>query len=119
MSPSNLSGYSFDIKSGYYHMKMLPSHERFLWFSWVFSGIRKYCKFVVLPFNLDFLRALPFSKKLSVLLSNFDVVKPSPLWLFRRWLRGMYVVTKVTCLLQVFCHNKDDVNCGNTNETKI
>ena len=52
-SPSNLWAYSFDIKSGYHHIEIYPSHQRFLGFSWVFNGVRKYFKFVVLPFGLS------------------------------------------------------------------
>ena len=52
-SPSNLWAYSFDIKSGYHHVEIYPTHQRFLGFSWVFNGVRKYFKFVVLPFGLS------------------------------------------------------------------
>ena len=52
-SPSNLWTYSFDIKSGYHHVGIYPSHQRFLDFSLVFNGVRKYFKFVILPFGLS------------------------------------------------------------------
>ena len=52
-SLSNLWAYSFDIKSGYHHVEIYPTHQRFLGFSWVFNGVRKYFKFVVLPFGLS------------------------------------------------------------------
>ena len=52
-SRSNLWAYSFDIKSGYHHAEIYPSHQRFLGFSWVFNGVRTYFKFVVLPFGLS------------------------------------------------------------------
>ena len=52
-SRSNLWAYSFDIKSGYHHVEIYPSRQRFLGFSWVFNGARKYFKFVVLPFGLS------------------------------------------------------------------
>ena len=52
-SRSNLWAYSFDMKSGYHHVEIYPSHQRFLGFSWVFNGVRKYFKFVVLPFGLS------------------------------------------------------------------
>lgn len=51
-SPSNSSAYSFDINSGYQYAQIYPSHQRFLGFSWVFYGVPKYFKLVVLPFGL-------------------------------------------------------------------
>ena len=45
--------YSFDINSGYHHVEIYLSHQRFLGFSWVFNGVRKYFKFVILPFGLS------------------------------------------------------------------
>ena len=52
-SHSNLWAYSFDVKSGYHHVEIYPSHQRFLGFSCVFNGVRKYFKFVVLLFGLS------------------------------------------------------------------
>ena len=52
-SPSNLWAFSFDIKSGYHHIEIYPSHQRSLGFSWVFNGVRKYFKFVVLRLGLS------------------------------------------------------------------
>ena len=52
-SRSNWWAYSFDIKSGYHNVETYPSRQRFLGFSWVFNGVRKYFKFVVLPFGLS------------------------------------------------------------------
>ena len=51
--PSNLWAYSLDIKSGYHHVEIYPSHQRFLGFSWVFNGVRRYFKSFVLPFGLS------------------------------------------------------------------
>ena len=39
--------------SGYHHIEIYLSHQKFLGFSRVFNGVRKYFKFVVLPFGLS------------------------------------------------------------------
>lgn len=45
--------FSFDIKSGYHHVEIFPSHQSFLGFSWFFKGrVRHFC-FRVLPFGLS------------------------------------------------------------------
>ena len=44
---------SFDLKSGYRHFDILPDHQTFLGFSWVFSGSVRYFCFSVLPFGLS------------------------------------------------------------------
>ena len=43
--------YSFDIKSGYHHIDIFPPDQDFLGFSWSFSGVTRYFKFTVLPFE--------------------------------------------------------------------
>ena len=45
---------SFDLKSGYHHVDIFPSHQRFLGFSWTFpDGRTRYFAFTVLPFGLS------------------------------------------------------------------
>jgi len=44
---------SFDIKSGYHHIDILPEHQEYLGFSWVTNGITKFFKYTVLPFGLS------------------------------------------------------------------
>ena len=77
-SPSNLWVYSFDIKSGYHHVEIYPTHQRFHGFSWVFNGVRKYLKFVVLPFGLS---TGPYivTKVMGPQSSSIGVVGPSAL----------------------------------------
>lgn len=43
--------FKFDYKSGYHHVDIFPSHQKFLGFSWTIQGQRK-CFFSVLPFGL-------------------------------------------------------------------
>ena len=50
------SGYfffTFDLKSGYHHVKMFPDHRQYLGFSWRFDFGDKYFAFSVLPFGLS------------------------------------------------------------------
>ena len=44
--------FKFDYKSGYHHVDILPSHQKFLGFSWTIRRQRKYFVFSVLPFGL-------------------------------------------------------------------
>ena len=45
---------SFDLKSGYHHVDIFPSHQRFLGFSWAFpDGRTRYFAYTVLPFGLS------------------------------------------------------------------
>ena len=45
---------SFDLKSGYHHVDIFPSHQRFLGFSWTFpDGRTRYFAYTVLPFGLS------------------------------------------------------------------
>ena len=45
---------SFDLKSGYHHVGIFPSHQRFLGFSWTFPvGRTRYFAYAVLPFGLS------------------------------------------------------------------
>ena len=53
LSPGDFT-FSFDIKSGYHHVKIFPKHRQYLSFSWSFSsGITRYFIFSVLPFGLS------------------------------------------------------------------
>ena len=65
---------TFDLKSGYHHISIMPEHQKYLGFSWVFpNGVLKYFQFKVLPFGLA-LACYVFTK----------VMRP----LIKRW-RGM------------------------------
>ena len=45
---------SFDLKSGYHHVDIFPSHQRLLGFSWTFpDGRIRYFAYTVLPFGLS------------------------------------------------------------------
>lgn len=44
--------FKFDYKSGYHHVDILPSHQKFLGFSWIMDGRKKWFMFSVLPFGL-------------------------------------------------------------------
>ena len=45
---------SFDLKSGYHHVGIFPSHQQFLGFSWTFPvGRTRYFAYAVLPFGLS------------------------------------------------------------------
>ena len=45
---------SFDLKSGYHHVDIFPSHQRFLGFSWTIpDGRTRYFAFTVLSFGLS------------------------------------------------------------------
>ena len=45
--------FSFDFKSGYHHVDILPDHRKYLAFSWDFAcGHTRYFQFIVLPFGL-------------------------------------------------------------------
>ena len=44
--------FKFDYKSGYHHVDIIPSHQKFLGFSWTIQGQRKCFVFSVLPFGL-------------------------------------------------------------------
>ena len=45
--------FKFDIKSGYHHVDIYPSHQKFLGFSWTLDDVQKYFVFTVLPFGLS------------------------------------------------------------------
>ena len=50
------SGYfffTFDLKSGYHHVKRFPHHCQYLGFSWNFGSVVKYFFFTVLPFGMS------------------------------------------------------------------
>ena len=44
--------FKFNYKSGYHHLDIIPSHQKFLGFSWTIQGQRKGFVFSVLPFGL-------------------------------------------------------------------
>ena len=45
--------FKFDIKSGYHHVDIHPSDQKYLGFSWTSNGVTKYYYFTVLPFGLS------------------------------------------------------------------
>lgn len=45
--------FKFDIHSAYHHIDIYEPHTEYLGFSWVVHGVRKYYKFLVLPFGLS------------------------------------------------------------------
>ena len=45
--------FSFDLKSGYHHIEIIPDHYQFLGFSWDFGLGVRYFAFQVLPFGLS------------------------------------------------------------------
>lgn len=45
--------FKFDLKSGYHHVEIHPSHRKFLGFSWKFNGKLSYFTFNCLPFGLS------------------------------------------------------------------
>ena len=44
--------FKFDLKQGYHHVDIHPDFQKFLGFSWVVDGVRRYFVFTVLPFGL-------------------------------------------------------------------
>ena len=45
---------TFDLPSGYHHIKVHPEHRKFLGFEWTFQdGSTKYFQFCVLPFGVS------------------------------------------------------------------
>ena len=44
---------TFDLKSGYHHVKIHPCFQRYLGFSYIIEGKRRFFKFLVLPFGLS------------------------------------------------------------------
>ena len=46
--------FSFDLKSGYYHIDIFPDHRKYLAFSWEFvPGHTRFLQFIVSPFELS------------------------------------------------------------------
>ena len=45
--------FTWDLKSGYYHVDICLDHQHYLGFAWPFSGIVRYFTFAVLPFGLS------------------------------------------------------------------
>jgi hypothetical protein len=45
--------FKFDLKSGYHHVDIHPSHRKFLGFSWFLNGKVSYFRFACLPFGLS------------------------------------------------------------------
>ena len=84
---------TFDLKSGYHHIKIAPEYQKFLGFTWTFSdGSTRYFEFVVLPFGLA-AACYVFTK----------VLRP----LVKRW-RGL----GIRCILYI-----DDGIIGNQNKS--
>ena len=66
------------LKSGYHHVEIYPSHQRFLGFSLVFQRGSKIFKFIVLPFGLSTGPCI-FTKVMRPLVKHWRIVKPSAL----------------------------------------
>ena len=49
----NCYGYKFDLKSGYHHLDIFDTFQKYLGFSWVFDNKVNYFMFTVLPFGLS------------------------------------------------------------------
>lgn len=45
--------FTFDLRSGYHHIQIHESHQKYLGFHWVFDGKIRYFIFLVLPFGLS------------------------------------------------------------------
>ena len=108
-SPSNLWAYSFDIKSGYHHVEIYSTHQRFLGFSWVFNGVRKYFKLVVLAFGLS-TGPYIFTKVMRPLVKHW---RTQALRIVVYLDDGLGVcVTKDTCLRQSLLVHSDLISSG-------
>ncbi len=44
---------TFDLRSGFHHIDIHPASEKYLGFSWIFNGVRRYFVFTVLCFGLS------------------------------------------------------------------
>ncbi len=44
---------TFDLRSGYHHVDIHPDFVKYLGFSWIFNGIRRFFVFRVLVFGLS------------------------------------------------------------------
>ena len=45
--------YKFDLKQGYHHVDIFHDHQKYLGFSWLIDGKKKYLVFTVLPFGIS------------------------------------------------------------------
>ena len=45
--------YKFDLKQGYHHVDIFHDHQKYLGFSWLVDGKKKYFVFTVLPFGIS------------------------------------------------------------------
>ncbi|CAC5420587.1 unnamed protein product [Mytilus coruscus] len=45
--------FKYDVHSAYHHVDIFPPHTKYLGFAWEFNGVKKYFKFLVLPFGLS------------------------------------------------------------------
>ena len=45
--------YKFDLKQGYHHVDIFHDHQKYLGFSWLIDGKKKYFVFTVLPFGIS------------------------------------------------------------------
>ena len=62
--------FSFDLKSGYHHIDILPDSPKYLGFSWEIQGHLRYFEFTVLPFGLSSAPLL-FTKILKPLVTHW------------------------------------------------
>ena len=77
--------FKFDYKSGYHHVDIFPSHQKFLGFSWTVQGQRKCFVFSVLPFGLAS-APFVFTKTQKPLLSTGanKEAESSPTWMLEQ-----------------------------------
>ena len=45
--------FTFDLKSGYHHVDICSTHQKYLGFAWYFNNVARYFTFGVLPFGLS------------------------------------------------------------------
>ena len=45
--------FKYDVHSAYHHVDIFPPHTKYLGFAWELNGVKKYFKFLVLPFGLS------------------------------------------------------------------
>ncbi|XP_057296266.1 uncharacterized protein LOC130625224 [Hydractinia symbiolongicarpus] len=62
--------FKFDIKQGYHHIEIAPEHQKYLGFSWVKNGEKRYFVFTVLPFGVSSAPFI-FTKTMRVLVKHW------------------------------------------------
>ena len=80
--------FKFNYKSGYHHVDISPTHQKYLGFSWTLAGVKKWFVFSVLPFGLA--SATYVFTKIQKALVNTGESKVSvflPIWVVRQALK--------------------------------